>query len=333
MTRSSPSTPPSPPSSGPSAHDPPTMLVDEADTLWGTARSRRQRGPARAAQRRPPAQPAQLRWDATSRTAEQLQTFAMALLAAIGDMPDTIKDRAVIIRMRRRAPGEQVDPYRTRRDAPPLHDLRERLDAWARATSHQLQHAQPAMPLEDRAADTWEPLIAIADLAGGHWPDRARAAAPTVTAGGGPAGRRHLGQRAAAGRPPPGLPHPTPRGCTPAPSWRSCTSWKTPPGRLVRQPPDHPRPGQAAPPLPSRVQERPRARHRRPRQGLCPCRSIGRLGTLCAAASATCATSTRTRRSPGTALQRICCRPPLHRYRPGRCSGCSGRRESPPLPV
>jgi hypothetical protein len=90
-------------------------------------------------------------------------------------------DRAVIIRMRRRAPGEQVDPYRTRRDAPPLHDLRESLSGWARQHLHELQHATPDMPLEDRAADTWEPLIAIADLAGGDWPARAREAAATMT--------------------------------------------------------------------------------------------------------------------------------------------------------
>jgi hypothetical protein len=38
------------------------------------------------------------------------------------------------------------------------------------------------MPLEDRAADTWEPLIAIADLAGGDWPASARTAATTMTA-------------------------------------------------------------------------------------------------------------------------------------------------------
>jgi hypothetical protein len=123
-----------------------------------------------------------LRWDITSRTAEQLDTFAMALLAAIGELPDTIMDRAVVVRMRRRAPGEQVQPYRTRRDAPPLHDLRDRLATWARAQLRELQQAAPAMPLEDRAADTWEPLIAIADLAGGDWPARARDAATTMTA-------------------------------------------------------------------------------------------------------------------------------------------------------
>jgi hypothetical protein len=163
--------------------DPPTLLVDEADTLWGTRKqadaNEDLRGLLNAGhQRNRP----MLRWDVTSRTAEQLDTFAMALLAAIGELPDTIMDRAVVVRMRRRAPGEQVDPYRTRRDAPPLHDLRDRLAAWARAHLRVLQQAAPAMPLEDRAADTWEPLIAIADLAGADWPARARHAAATMTA-------------------------------------------------------------------------------------------------------------------------------------------------------
>jgi hypothetical protein len=84
--------------------------------------------------------------------------------------------------MRRRAPGEQVQPYRTRRDAPPLNHLRDQLATWARAHLRELHHATPAMPLEDRAADTWEPLVAIADLAGGDWPTRARTAAATMTA-------------------------------------------------------------------------------------------------------------------------------------------------------
>jgi hypothetical protein len=162
--------------------DPPTLLVDEADTLWGTRKqadaNEDLRGLLNAGhQRNRP----MLRWDVTSRTAEQLDTFAMALLAAIGELPDTIMDRAVVVRMRRRAPGEQVDPYRTRRDAPPLHDLRERLASWARAPLRELQHATPQMPLEDRAADTWEPLVAIADLAGGDWPTRARDAAAAMT--------------------------------------------------------------------------------------------------------------------------------------------------------
>ncbi len=108
--------------------DPPTLLVDEADTLWGTKKQADNnedlRGLLNAGhQRNRP----MLRWDVTSRSLEQLATFAMAMLAAIGELPDTIMDRAVVIRMRRRAPGEHVDPYRTRRDAPPLNGLRDRL--------------------------------------------------------------------------------------------------------------------------------------------------------------------------------------------------------------
>jgi hypothetical protein len=163
--------------------DPPTLLVDEADTLWGSKKQADNnedlRGLLNAGhQRNRP----MLRWDVTARTLERLGTFAMAMLAAIGDLPDTIMDRAVVIRMRRRAPGEHVDPYRTRRDAPPLNHLRDRLTGWAREHLRELQHAQPQMPLEDRAADTWEPLIAVADLAGGDWPARARTAAAVMTA-------------------------------------------------------------------------------------------------------------------------------------------------------
>jgi hypothetical protein len=57
---------------------------------------------------------------------EKIETFAMAALAGIGLMPDTIEDRAAVIRMRRRATGEKVAPYRVQRDRPRLDDLRQR---------------------------------------------------------------------------------------------------------------------------------------------------------------------------------------------------------------
>ena len=48
-----------------------------------------------------------------------------------------------------------------------------------------LEHSRPTIPSElgDRAADVWEPLLAIADLAGEAWPDRARAAAVALSGG------------------------------------------------------------------------------------------------------------------------------------------------------
>jgi hypothetical protein len=106
----------------------------------------------------------------------------MAALAGIGTMPDTIEDRAVIIRMRRRAPGETVAPFRHRRDRPALRAIAAQLTTWLRIDLAVLESAQPAMPVEDRAADTWEPLVIVADQAGQHWPDRARAAVLALTA-------------------------------------------------------------------------------------------------------------------------------------------------------
>jgi hypothetical protein len=159
--------------------DTPTLLIDEADTIFtGDGGNDDIRGLLNAGhQRNRPA----LRWDPNAHRLEEIPTFAMAALAGIGQMPDTIEDRAVVIRMRRRAPGEAVAPYRHKRDARALGELAERLAVWVGRHLTALEHAEPTMPLEDRAADTWEPLIAVADLAGADWPERARHAAKLLT--------------------------------------------------------------------------------------------------------------------------------------------------------
>jgi hypothetical protein len=156
---------------------PPTLFIDEADTIFGPRAGDNHedlRGIVNSGHQR--GRP-YTRWDITTRQVEHLPTFAMAFLAGIGDLPDTIMDRAVVIRMRRRAPGEKVAPYRTRRDAPNLENLRKRLTGWVDDRLDDLRESVPVMPVEDRAADTWEPLIAVADCAGGHWPARGRNAA------------------------------------------------------------------------------------------------------------------------------------------------------------
>lgn len=157
--------------------NPPTLFIDEADTIFGPKASGDHedlRGIVNSGHQR--GRP-YLRYNVTSRTNEKFPTFAMAMLAGIGDLPDTIMDRAIVFRMRRRAPVEHVKPYRTRRDRPSLVELGNRLHGWIVANIATLENVTPVMPLEDRAADTWEPLIAVADLAKGEWPKRARKAA------------------------------------------------------------------------------------------------------------------------------------------------------------
>lgn len=167
---------------GEGENNPPTVLLDEADTIFGPKAGDANedlRGLLNAGhQRNRPT----IRWNHQKQQLERIGTFAMAALAGIGAMPDTIEDRAVVVKMRRRAPGEKVDPFRTVRDGPALRKLANDLTGWLRGNLLDLEKAEPVMPLEDRAADTWEPLIAVADLAGADWPARGRRAAQALTA-------------------------------------------------------------------------------------------------------------------------------------------------------
>lgn len=165
------------------AKNPPTLLVDEADTLFGTLKAAERnedlRGLLNAGhQRNRPT----LRVTGPERTPVAFPTFAMAALAGIGDLPDTIMDRSVVVRMRRRASHESVAAFRTGRDTPALHALRDRLTAWLRPQNATAMNMEPVMPVEDRTADTWEPLVIVADLAGGRWPDLARTTCSAMTA-------------------------------------------------------------------------------------------------------------------------------------------------------
>jgi len=113
--------------------------------------------------------------------AHDVQNFAVhcaTALAGLGDLPETIMSRSVIIRMRRRANSESVEPFRTRLHEPAGHALRDRLAIWASLTGPQAGAAWPELPpgIVDRAAEVWEPLIATADAAGGGWPKLARSA-------------------------------------------------------------------------------------------------------------------------------------------------------------
>lgn len=159
----------------------PTLLIDEADALFGTKTKAEQnedlRGLLNSGFQRDRSV-----WRCVGPLSEprEFKTFSMAALAAIKDLPDTIVDRAVPIDLKRRRPGETVARFRLRRDTAPLLKLRERLTLWVRDTERlkALADTEPDMPssVEDRQQDAWEPLIAIADAAGGVWPQMARAA-------------------------------------------------------------------------------------------------------------------------------------------------------------
>lgn len=157
----------------------PTLLLDEVDALWGN------RGKDESAEDLRALLNAGHRAGATiprcvgpKHEVTLFPVYAAVALAGLGDLPDTLMTRSVVIRMRRRAPGERVEPFRHRVAEPEGHKLRDRLAFWTDAAYSKMDGAWPDMPdgITDRPADTWEALLAVADAAGGHWPTTARTA-------------------------------------------------------------------------------------------------------------------------------------------------------------
>lgn len=161
---------------------PPTILQDESDAIFGKTNSPQTedlRALYNSGYKRG-ATVDRCEGDAKNMKVREFPVFAPVALAGLaGKMPDTITSRAVTLHMRRRRPADHVAEYRERDAKLHATPLCDRLELWADdATIEALANARPVMPsgVRDRAAEVWEPLLAIADQAGGHWPETARAA-------------------------------------------------------------------------------------------------------------------------------------------------------------
>jgi hypothetical protein len=161
----------------------PTILFDEIDTVFGPKAKENEeiRGLLNAGHRRGAVAGRCVVKGKIVET-EEIPAYCAVALAGLGGLPDTLLSRSVIVRMRRRAMTEPVEPYRRRVHAPEGHELRGRLGRWAASVVARVTDAQPDMPdgIEDRDADIWEPLLAVADAAGGGWPEAACVAAVTL---------------------------------------------------------------------------------------------------------------------------------------------------------
>lgn len=114
--------------------------------------------------------------------------FAALCMAGIGNMPETIEDRAIICHMKRRVESERIRSYRERIVERESEPLRLKLEAWSDAKIGQLMNYSeddyPQLPsaIHDRVADVWEPLFIVAQLAGGDWPAWLAEVAPKIVA-------------------------------------------------------------------------------------------------------------------------------------------------------
>lgn len=158
----------------------PTILYDEIDTVFGPKAKDNEeiRGLLNAGHRRG-AVAGRCKMVGKTVETEEIPAYCAVALAGLGGLPDTLLTRSVVIRMKRRAPGERIEPFRRRIQEKPGHRIRDDIAAWAAGVLTQAEGAWPDMPdgIEDRNADVWEALLTVADLAGGEWPKRARVAA------------------------------------------------------------------------------------------------------------------------------------------------------------
>jgi putative DNA primase/helicase len=155
----------------------PTLLIDEADTFLNS--NDELRGVINSGFTRTSA--FILRTVGDDHEPRQFSTWSPKAIAMIRTPADTIIDRAVVVQLKRKAKGERVERLRDRMKFP---ELRRRLARFTVDYMDELREAEPDSPdkLDDRAADKWSPMFALADLAGGQWPGLARSAALALSA-------------------------------------------------------------------------------------------------------------------------------------------------------
>jgi hypothetical protein len=115
----------------------------------------------------------------------EFSMWAPLALSGIGGLPDTVVDRAIRVEMKRKLKGEKIERLR-QRDGEDLRALGRKAARWVQDHTEELRNARPEMPewLNDRAADAWESLFAIAASAAGDWQQRCEEAARTLLSNG-----------------------------------------------------------------------------------------------------------------------------------------------------
>jgi putative DNA primase/helicase len=155
----------------------PTLLIDEADTFLG--QNDELRGVLNSGHRRGGQV---LRTVGDHHEPRVFSTHSPCAIAMIGQLPDTLADRSISIRLRRRLPDEKIKSFRIDRVSR-LTDLARQAARWVIDHTDKIGESEPELPagLYNRQADNWRPLFALAAVAGRQWPERAKSAAIILT--------------------------------------------------------------------------------------------------------------------------------------------------------
>lgn len=162
-------------------HSSPTILIDEADTIFGQNGSGSSHMTLRSILNAGHSRTATVPRCVGAEDVKRFHVFAPVAMAGLGQLPETIATRSVQVVMRKRRAGQEVKPFRARYAQDALKRAKAILEEWSIDAAETLQTAIPDCPVKDRDADVWEPLLAIAELAGDVWAKRARTACEELT--------------------------------------------------------------------------------------------------------------------------------------------------------
>ena len=123
-----------------------------------------------------------LRCEGDNNEVRSFRVYAPVALGGIGALPPTLHDRSIVVTLHRAKVGEvraRFDSRHTQAE----HELCQKLARFALDNFAVLKAMDPALPdgVFNRLADNWRPLFAIAEAAGGDWPQRAANALAMVT--------------------------------------------------------------------------------------------------------------------------------------------------------
>jgi hypothetical protein len=159
----------------------PTLLIDEADSfidgdeaLRGVINSGHTRSLASV-----------VRTVGDDHEPRSFSTWGSKVIAKIGQLDgkwETAADRSIVVKMRRRAPFETVNRAFPKQ-SPAVVKLSRQAMRWSLDNMNALRELVLTDPvgLDDRAADNWKPLFAIAQLVGEGWPEKALSAALSLS--------------------------------------------------------------------------------------------------------------------------------------------------------
>jgi hypothetical protein len=166
---------------------PATFLVDEVDEIFSPKSERSElRGLLNAGFHRGD-HAIRMVGEGKNQFPQRFPVFCAKLLAGKNSaaLGDTLESRCIRIELKRKTREEEVDRFRRREVEQEAIYIAEALRSLGSFYVDRLALARPLLPeeLSDRQQDVWEPLLAIAELAGETCSVRARAAAVGLSTG------------------------------------------------------------------------------------------------------------------------------------------------------